>query len=182
MGRALTIGLALLVFGLSTQAQVFVAPPEGKIAIHPSGNTTKCLDVRGAVFANGTPVQIYDCNETEAQMWVFTEAQTGYLIQLANTGFCLDSVIALPNGHPMKLWDCYFYLPQQQWGATDNNLIKLFNLQYAPDGVCLDLTEGRLDNANVVQTWECSPNNPNQVWTTSLHRSSLPGPPSNITV
>ncbi|KAH6906237.1 carbohydrate-binding module family 13 protein [Coprinopsis sp. MPI-PUGE-AT-0042] len=177
MGRALTIGLALLAFGLSTQAQVFVAPPEGKIAIHPSGNTTKCLDVRGAVFANGTPVQIYDCNETKAQMWVFTEAQTGYLIQLANTGFCLDSVIALPNGHPMKLWDCYFYLPQQQWVFL---LFSCSSLDFS--GVCLDLTEGRLDNANVVQTWECSPNNPNQVWTTSLHRSSLPGPPLNTTV
>jgi hypothetical protein len=27
-------------------------------AIHPNGNSRKCLDVRGAVFADGTPVQM----------------------------------------------------------------------------------------------------------------------------
>lgn len=27
--------------------------------IHPNGNNNKCLDVRGAVYANGTPVQMY---------------------------------------------------------------------------------------------------------------------------
>ena len=26
--------------------------------IHPNGDTSKCLDVQGAVFANGTPVQM----------------------------------------------------------------------------------------------------------------------------
>ena len=27
--------------------------------IHPDGDTTKCLDVRGAMFVNGTPVQMF---------------------------------------------------------------------------------------------------------------------------
>lgn len=27
--------------------------------IHPSYNPGKCLDVQGAIFANGTPVQVY---------------------------------------------------------------------------------------------------------------------------
>ena len=30
----------------------------GSHRIHPNGNTSKCLDVQGAVFANGTPVQM----------------------------------------------------------------------------------------------------------------------------
>ncbi|NUK13674.1 ricin-type beta-trefoil lectin domain protein, partial [Streptomyces lunaelactis] len=29
----------------------------------------KCVDVAGANSANGTPVQLYDCNSTAAQQW-----------------------------------------------------------------------------------------------------------------
>ncbi|KAG5650649.1 hypothetical protein H0H81_011487 [Sphagnurus paluster] len=31
---------------------------DNPVAIHPNGNTAKCLDVRGNVLANGTPVQM----------------------------------------------------------------------------------------------------------------------------
>ena len=33
-------------------------PPVKTLQLHPNGNTKKCLDVRGAVYANGTPVQV----------------------------------------------------------------------------------------------------------------------------
>lgn len=37
-----------------------VAPPTPTaVQIHPNGNNAKCLDVQAAVFANGTPVQMY---------------------------------------------------------------------------------------------------------------------------
>ena len=35
-------------------------PPAGTHQLHPNGNTSKCLDVQGGVFANGTPVQVCD--------------------------------------------------------------------------------------------------------------------------
>jgi len=31
----------------------------GPVSLHPNGDTSKCLDVRLSVFANGTPVQMY---------------------------------------------------------------------------------------------------------------------------
>lgn len=31
--------------------------PKGTV-LHPNGDTSKCLDVRGAQYANGTPVQM----------------------------------------------------------------------------------------------------------------------------
>ncbi|KAH6867249.1 G-X-X-X-Q-X-W domain-containing protein [Coprinopsis sp. MPI-PUGE-AT-0042] len=49
--------------------------------IHPGSNNLnlgKCLDVRGAVFANGTPVQIYDCNGTPAQNWILNRGSTKF--------------------------------------------------------------------------------------------------------
>ncbi|KAH6885094.1 hypothetical protein BKA70DRAFT_1574559 [Coprinopsis sp. MPI-PUGE-AT-0042] len=60
--------------------------------IHPGSNNLnlgKCLEVRGAVFANGTPVQIYDCNGTPAQNWILNRGSTK--VQLAGTSFCLDA-------------------------------------------------------------------------------------------
>ena len=33
--------------------------PTGPLLLHPNGDTGKCLDVRGAKFENGTPVQMY---------------------------------------------------------------------------------------------------------------------------
>jgi hypothetical protein len=33
-------------------------------------------------------------------------------------------------------------------------------------GQCLDMKDGVTTNGNPVQTWECSPDNQNQVWVT----------------
>lgn len=76
--------------------------------IHPNGNVNKCLDVRGGVMANGTPVQMsvcpflglvstclmksacsYDCNGTQAQKWVIKRG--GQQIKVSGTNFCLDA-------------------------------------------------------------------------------------------
>ncbi|KAF9562513.1 hypothetical protein CPC08DRAFT_663165 [Agrocybe pediades] len=135
--------------------------PLAPTALHPNGNTNKCLDVRGAVFANGTPVQIYDCNGSNAQKWLLTRDLTK--IQLAGTNFCLDATSASPpNGTGLKIWQCFDNLPAQSWiYSRSDNKIRL----NAGANQCVDLTNGVLTNSNQVQTWECGNNNPNQVWT-----------------
>lgn len=35
-----------------------VLPAPFVVQIHPNGNNAKCLDIRGAAFENGTPVQM----------------------------------------------------------------------------------------------------------------------------
>ena len=42
--------------------------PTGPLLLNPNGDTTKCLDVRGGVFANGTPVQMYVSIATPVRM------------------------------------------------------------------------------------------------------------------
>ncbi|RDB19628.1 Extracellular exo-alpha-L-arabinofuranosidase [Hypsizygus marmoreus] len=120
-------------------------------------NPNKCLDVRGNVQANGTPVQIYDCNGSGAQRWSILRGNT--TVRLSGTDFCLDAGSTPGNGIGMKIWKCYDNLPAQQWYYTDDNRIAL-----AGKGLCLDLTNGVLINGNKVQTWQCTDNNPNQVW------------------
>ena len=78
----------------------------------------------------------------------------------------------------MKIWTCYDNLPAQQWYYTDDNRIALENqgmllnssmhdtsLTNVLSGFCLDLTNGALTNSNQLQTWKCTDNNNNQVWT-----------------
>ena len=76
--------------------------------LNPNFNNNKCLDVRGDVLANGTPVQMYvsegywqtthlthsisyDCNGTPAQNWTVTSTTGSTKVQLAGTNFCLDA-------------------------------------------------------------------------------------------
>lgn len=62
----------------------------------------------------------------------------------------------------MKIWTCYSGLAAQTWFYTDDNRVALEG-----KGQCLDLPSGSLSNGNIVQTWQCSNGNNNQVWTTT---------------
>ena len=52
--------LASLFYHLAFLPAVFfsAAAAQGPVVIHPGGSFNECLDVRGAVFENGTPVQM----------------------------------------------------------------------------------------------------------------------------
>jgi hypothetical protein len=132
--------------------------PSSGVAIHPNGDSSKCMDVAGGNIADGTSVQIYDCNETNAQRWTISEGATK--VQVAGTNFCLDSGSTPGDGVQMKIWQCYDGLAAQQWYFTDDNRIALEG-----QGQCLDLTNGSEADGNVLQTWECGTGDNNQVWT-----------------
>ncbi|MEU8383379.1 family 16 glycosylhydrolase, partial [Streptosporangium sp. NPDC048865] len=62
----------------------------------------KCVDVAGASSANGTPVQLYDCNGTAAQQWTLGTDGT-----VRALGKCLDVTAAsTANGAQIQLYDC----------------------------------------------------------------------------
>jgi hypothetical protein len=56
-------------------------------SVGSGGVHRKCLDVRGGGRADGTPVQIFDCNGTGAQQWIYTGLGT---IANLGSGKCLD--------------------------------------------------------------------------------------------
>ncbi|EKM79676.1 hypothetical protein AGABI1DRAFT_114159 [Agaricus bisporus var. burnettii JB137-S8] len=133
--------------------------------LHPISSSEKCIDVRGAAFENGTAVQIFDCNDSDAQNWMIQRGVAGH-IEVEGTGFCLDAGSSPANGVGMKIWQCFDNLPAQQWTYNSENQIKLADKDF-----CLDLTDGNSGNSNQLQIWECSTGNRNQVW--------LEGPPGN---
>ncbi|KAF6763219.1 ricin B lectin domain-containing protein [Ephemerocybe angulata] len=105
--------LALIAAFFASEA--IAQPPQNwrPVQLHPNWNSRKCLDVQGGVFANGTPVDIFDCNGTPAQNWIINPGNTR--VQVAGQNFCLDAGEWPNDGTKMKIWSCYNNLPAQSW-------------------------------------------------------------------
>lgn len=118
------------------------------------GLAGKCVDVAGANPANGTPVQLYDCNGTAAQRW--TVGPDGTLRAL---GKCLDVTgNATTDGSTVQLWDCTGG-PNQKWALSPAN--DIVNPQADK---CLDVTGNNAANGTRLQIWTCK-GGANQKWT-----------------
>ncbi|GAA1683420.1 ricin-type beta-trefoil lectin domain protein [Fodinicola feengrottensis] len=112
----------------------------------------KCVDVAGANPANGTKIQLYDCNGTTAQKW--TKGSDGTLRSL---GKCLDVSGANPaNGTKTQLYDCNGTAAQNWTVGTDGTIRAL--------GKCLDAANSSSANGTALQLWSCT-GSANQKWT-----------------
>ncbi len=118
-----------------------------------TGLAGKCVDVAGANSANGTAVQLYDCNGTNAQQW--TVGTDGTIRAL---GKCLDVTNdGTANGSTLQLWDCSGG-PNQQWTVTAAH--DIVNPQA---NRCMDVTGNNSANGTRLQLWDCS-GGANQKW------------------
>ncbi|ACU76050.1 Ricin B lectin [Catenulispora acidiphila DSM 44928] len=123
--------------------------PTGQI----SGYGGKCVDVAGANPANGTAVQLYDCNGTGAQQW--TVASNGSLQSL---GKCMDVTSAgTTNGTKVQLYDCNGTAAQHWTHQANGELVN------AGSGRCLDATGPSSANGTRLQIWDCT-DAANQQW------------------
>jgi beta-glucosidase len=111
-----------------------------------------CLDVRSASNVDGTPVQVYTCNGTNAQQW--TAGTDGTVRAL---GKCLDvSGAGTTNGTKVQLYTCNGTGAQQWQAQSDGELIN------TNSGSCLDDT-GYGGSGTQVQIWACGDTS-NQQW------------------
>ncbi|MBQ1023604.1 glycosyl hydrolase family 18 protein [Micromonospora sp. C95] len=127
-------------------------PPTGRTG-QITGIAGKCVDVAAAATANGTAIQLYTCNGTNAQRW--TVAGDGSLRAL---GKCLDVTSAgTANGTPIQLWDCNG-TGAQVWQAQSNG-----TLRNPVSNRCLDATGNSSADGTRLQIWDCF-GGANQVW------------------
>ncbi|MGW3727820.1 ricin-type beta-trefoil lectin domain protein [Streptomyces sp. NPDC000851] len=118
------------------------------------GLAGKCMDVAGASSANGTPVQLYDCNGSDAQQW--TVGSDGTIRAL---GKCLDVTgNGTADGSTVQLWDCTGGA-NQRWVVTAAH--DIVNPQADK---CLDVTGNSSANGTRLQLWTCT-GGANQKWT-----------------
>src|SRR6266545_1291876 len=116
----------------------------------------KCVDVAGANTANGTPIQLWDCNGTAAQRWTIGSDGT-----IRALGKCLDvSGGRTANGTVVQLWDCNG-TGAQQWRLTATS--DIVNPQA---NKCLDATGVSSTNGTRLQIWDRT-GGANQKWTVS---------------
>ncbi|MEV5801992.1 ricin-type beta-trefoil lectin domain protein [Streptomyces collinus] len=118
------------------------------------GLAGKCLDVAGASGANGTAVQLYDCNGSTAQQW--TLPGDGSVRAL---GKCLDVTSAsTADGAKVQLYDCNGS-GAQKW-SYDTSTGDVVN---TAANKCLDVTDNSSANGARAQIWSCT-GAANQKW------------------
>jgi Ricin-type beta-trefoil lectin domain/Cellulase (glycosyl hydrolase family 5) len=126
----------------------------GSFALRGTGSG-RCLDVSGRATANGTAVEIWDCNGGTNQQW--TALSNGALQVYGNK--CLDVPgHATAAGTKVAIWDCNGGANQQWTLNTDGSIVG------RESGLCLDVTGAATANGTAVQIWTCTSGN-NQKWT-----------------
>ncbi|MGW5048780.1 ricin-type beta-trefoil lectin domain protein [Streptomyces griseoluteus] len=152
-------------------AAALLTASAGALTVTPAAAATgtitglggKCLDVAGANSANGTAVQLYDCNGTAAQQW--TVGTDGTVRAL---GKCLDVTgSSTANGTRLQLWDCTGAANQQWTVSAARDLVG------QQSGKCADVTGNTSANGTPVQIWSCT-GAANQKWTAPSGGSTPP--------
>ncbi|MFF5187147.1 ricin-type beta-trefoil lectin domain protein [Streptomyces sp. NPDC000345] len=118
------------------------------------GPAGKCLDVAGGSSADGTPVQLYDCNGTAAQKW--TVAADGSVRAL---GKCLDVTSgSTADGAKVQVYGCNGTGAQRwSYNAATGDVVNLAANR------CLDVTDNSPVNGARAQIWSCT-GAANQKW------------------
>ncbi|MFF2519271.1 lectin [Streptomyces sp. NPDC058086] len=130
-----------------------MAPPAQTTTGTITGLAGKCLDAAQASSADGTPVQLYDCNGTTTQQWTIGTDGT-----IRALGKCLDVTDdSTADGAEVQLWTCTGGA-NQKW--TVNAAHDIVNPQADK---CLDVTDYQSANGTPAQIWSCS-GGANQKW------------------
>jgi hypothetical protein len=130
-----------------------------------TGYGGKCVDVSGANSANGTKVQLWTCNGTNAQTW--TVGTDGTIRAL---GKCLDvSGGSTADGAKVQIWDCNG-TGAQQWTASAGTL------RNPVSNKCLDATGNSSADGTLLQIWDCF-GGANQQWVLPTGGGTPPPPP-----
>jgi hypothetical protein len=112
----------------------------------------RCVDAGSA--ANGTQMQLWDCNGGTNQRWTYTASR-----QLTLSGNrCLDANgQGTSSGTAVIVWDCNGQA-NQQWNVNTNGTIT-----GVQSGLCLDASGAGTANGTKLQLWTCH-GGTNQQW------------------
>jgi type 1 glutamine amidotransferase len=118
------------------------------------GLANKCLDIANSSTADGTKIQLYTCNGTNAQKWTVTPNST---VKALNK--CLDVAGAgTANGTKVQLYTCNGS-GAQNWSAGTGQ-----TLRNPASGKCLDVSQNSSANGQQIHIWDCIAGAANQKW------------------
>jgi len=114
----------------------------------------RCIDLNGSASANGTQVQLWDCNGGSNQRFTYT---SGKQLQVYGNK-CLDANgKGTTNGTAVIIWDCNGQT-NQQWNLNSSGTIS-----GVQSGLCLDTVNAATANGTKIQLYSCS-GGANQRW------------------
>ncbi len=133
----------------------------------------KCLDVSGAGSQNGTNIQLWSCNGTDAQRFQVEKLSGGRLRFVnAGSGKCIDVAGAsIENGANIQLWDCNGTSAQSFSGSDVGG--GYYEFTNAKSGKSIDVAEWGTSNSSNVQQWDYSWGD-NQMWRLEKTSSDQP--------
>ncbi|WP_330285655.1 ricin-type beta-trefoil lectin domain protein [Streptomyces sp. NBC_00576] len=129
-----------------------MTPPSSDQAV-VGQQSGRCLDINNSTTANGTQVQLWDCNGGSNQRWTYTAGKQ--LVVYGNK--CLGVGQTAGNGTPVAIWDCNGQA-DQQWNMNPDGTITAVQ-----SGLCLDAVGQGTANGTKVQLWS-SAGGANQRW------------------
>ncbi|MFI1002619.1 endo-1,4-beta-xylanase [Streptomyces galbus] len=127
-------------------------PPTGGGTQIKGVGSGRCVDVPNAATADGTQVQLYDCNGATNQQWTLSDA--GELKVYGNK--CLDAG-GTGNGARVQIYSCWGG-DNQKWRLnSDGSIVGV------QSGLCLDAVGAGTANGTLIQLYTCSGGS-NQRW------------------
>ena len=112
-----------------------------------TGNGGKCVDVAGSNTADGTHVQLYTCNGTNAQKWTWNSGDS----TIRALGKCMDvSGGGSANGTRVQLWTCNGTGAQAWQVRSDGSILN------PQSGRCLDDPAQNTANGTQLQIYDCN--------------------------
>jgi Ricin-type beta-trefoil lectin domain/Concanavalin A-like lectin/glucanases superfamily len=115
-------------------------------------DSSECVDDNAGSSANGTAIQLWDCNGAFNQDWTVESNGT-----LQVNGKCMDIFDnATANGTLIDLWTCNGGA-NQQWEAENGTLVN------PASGKCLDDPAGSITEGTQLDLWTCN-GGTNQKW------------------
>ncbi|WP_189801214.1 endo-1,4-beta-xylanase [Streptomyces tanashiensis] len=126
------------------------SPGSGQVKGVGSG---RCLDVPGAGTADGTQLNLWDCNNRANQQWTYTAG--GELRVYGDK--CLDAA-GTGNGAKVQIYSCWGGDNQKWRLESDGSIVGV------QSGLCLDAAGNGTANGTLIQLYSCW-NSGNQRWT-----------------
>jgi len=120
-------------------------------------NSGKCVDARNSGTANGTPVQQFSCNGTNAQRWLMTPTDSGFVkvATVSAAGQVWDITGASgANGARIQLF-ASSGAANQQWQAVPEGG-GFFHFVSRLTGKCLDVPGSSTSNGVQLQQFTCN--------------------------
>ncbi|MBL8296534.1 MAG: RICIN domain-containing protein [Bryobacterales bacterium] len=153
--------------GLANQRFQLVSNPEAApagIVKLVSKFSQKCLDVPNGSIADGTRLQVWDCNGNPQQTFWLTKTISGDYLIIGHSGKVLDAYAwGTANGTPVQQWE-FLGGTNQRWYLTETAANE-FVIKGVGSGRVLDVAGGLSPTPNgaTLQLWDALGTG-NQIW------------------